>query len=85
MAKSKDDKDVLFASVEMLSETKSQAESRVKLVRALVADEEIGVAELRRVQVLYADARSSVNAGLDRLLVDGAGHARLTPLGVSRA
>ncbi len=67
---SENDRGVLLASVEVLSETKSQAESRVKLVRSLLEDEEIDAAELRRLQLLYADSRSSVNAGLDRLLVE---------------
>ncbi len=66
----KPQKEALYQSVEILSEAKSRAESRVKLVRALVADGELGSEGLRSLQVAYADARARVNAGLDRLLVE---------------
>ena len=62
--------DVVFDSVEALSKARSQAESRVKLVRALAEDGEIETADLRGVQALYDDARADVNSGLDRLLVE---------------
>lgn len=64
------DDQVIFDSVEVLSRAKSQAESRIRMARALVADNELEKADLRMVQALYDEARADVNAGLDRLLVE---------------
>ncbi len=63
-------KEVVFDSVEVLSRAKSQAESRIKLARSLLEDGEIKAADLRNIQILYEDARSDVNSGLDRLIVE---------------
>lgn|GEM_PF-4779394 len=70
MAKSDTENEIRFDSVEVLSRTKSQAESRVKLVRSLLEDGEIEKKDLRNIQRLYEEARADVNAGLDRLLVE---------------
>ena len=40
------------------------------MARGLAEDGDIGPTDLRRIQVLYDDARADVNAGLDRLLVE---------------
>ena len=77
MAEETSEQETLLASVEQLSRTKSLAESRVKLVRALVADSEKDEQDLTRMRVLYEDARANVNAGLDRLLVEMEGSARV--------
>ena len=70
MADTSAKEEVRFDSVEILSKAKTQAESRVKLVRALLEDKEIKDEEYRRIQSLYDDARAEVNSGLDRLLVE---------------
>jgi hypothetical protein len=69
-----DDDQVVLNGIEILSRAKSQAESRIKLVRSLVKDGEIDTVDLRRVRILYDDARSDVNAGLDRLLAELEAH-----------
>jgi hypothetical protein len=57
--------EALYASVEVLSKTKSRAEDCVKLARSLATP-----AELLALQVLYSEARSNINASLDRLLIE---------------
>lgn len=64
------EKEMVLDSVETLSRAKSKAESRVKLARSLLEDGEITTADLRTLQSSYDDARTEVNAGLDRLLVE---------------
>ena len=70
MAKKKMKDEVRFESVEMLSNAKTMAESRVKLFRSLLEDGQVEDKVYRKIQVLYDDARSDVNAGLDRVLVE---------------
>ncbi len=48
-----------------LSELRTQAESRVRLLKGLHADGEIDAKSLRRGQLLYEDARAAMNAWLD--------------------
>lgn len=61
----------LYASVEVLSKVKYLAEDRVKLARSLAEEGgEVAPAQLLALQVLYSDARSNINASLDRLLVE---------------
>ena len=62
--------EILFDSVEILSQTKARAESRVKLLRSLQDDGEVKAEDMRRLRLLYDEARADVNAGLDRILVE---------------
>jgi len=70
MADTNTNEEVRFDSVETLSKAKTLAESRVKLIRSLLEDGEIGDEQYRKIQILYDEARADVNAGLDRLLVE---------------
>jgi hypothetical protein len=65
-----DENRVMLDGIEVLSRAKSQAETRIKFLRSLVKDGEVDAADLRRVRILYDEARSDVNAGLDRLLAE---------------
>ena len=58
----------VLTSVETLSRAKTQAESRVKLIKALLDDGDIPKAEYRKVVILYGDAQAGANAGIDRIL-----------------
>lgn len=58
----------VLTSVETLSRAKTQAESRVKLIKALLDDGEITKTDYRRILVLYSDAQAGANAGIDRML-----------------
>lgn len=60
----------LLESIDVLSQTKTQAEACVTLIHSVAADGGISAAQLRSLQQSYADARAMVNGGLDRLLVE---------------
>ena len=60
----------LLDDIEVLSQAKSLAESRVKLLRALVDDGELTSGDLRPLQVQYDDARARVNASFDRIVFE---------------
>jgi hypothetical protein len=62
--------DVPLEAIELLSYAKSRAESGTKFAKALVVDGEITTAQLRELQLVYDEARSEVNAGLDRLAIE---------------
>jgi hypothetical protein len=59
-----------FASIELLSETKSRAEDRIKIAGSMVSDGDLTTRELRELRIMYSDARAQVNAGLERLVVE---------------
>ena len=58
----------VLSSVETLSRAKAQAETRVKLIKALLDEDEITTTDYRRILVLYSDAQAGANAGIDRML-----------------
>lgn len=64
------DDDIKFDSVEILSKSKSWAESRVRMIRSLARDNEISKTELSRLELEYDAVRATVNSGIDRLLVE---------------
>jgi len=70
MAGNSDQQEILYDSVEILSQTKSRAESRVRLLRSLHKDGEVDSQQLNRLRILYNEARAEVNGGLDRLIVE---------------
>jgi len=70
MTKKRMKDEVRFESVEMLSNAKTMAESRVKLFRSSFEDGEVEEKVYRKIRILYDEARSDVNSGLDRVLVE---------------
>jgi hypothetical protein len=60
----------ILNSIEVLSRSKLQAESRAKLINSMHKDEEISASDHRRMATLYEGARADVNSGVDRLLVE---------------
>lgn len=64
-AQPKADNGNLLQNLATLSELRTQAESRVRLLKGLHAEGEIDAQSLRRAQLLYEDARAAMNAWLD--------------------
>lgn len=59
----------LQESIEVLSKTKSDARTRVKLLRALAAEGDLSRAKLREQHLLYSNAQAAINASIDGILV----------------
>jgi hypothetical protein len=60
--------DVFIQDIGKLSELRTQAESRVRLLRGLYQDGEIDAKAMRRGELLYEDARAAFNAWLDAMI-----------------
>jgi hypothetical protein len=64
-AQTRTESDAFLQNLATLSELRTQAESRVRLLQALHADGEIDAQILRRGELLYEDARAAMNSWLD--------------------
>jgi len=64
-AQTRTESDAFLQNLATLSELRTQAESRVRLLQALQADGEIPAQILRRGELLYEDARAAMNSWLD--------------------